>query len=41
LLAEIGEGAEGAIDQGSPVLPLSLDRIVEWREQAEVDIAKP
>ena len=41
MLLEGGEHAEGAIDQGLPALPLGPDRFVEWREQAEVDIAKP
>jgi len=39
--AEIGKGAEGAIDQGLPPLPLGPDRLVKGRQQAEVDIAKP
>jgi len=41
LLAEIGEGAEGALDQGAPPVSLGPDRLVEGRQKAEVDIAKP
>lgn len=35
---QIGEGAEGAIDQGLPPLPLGPDRLVKGRQQAEIDI---
>jgi len=41
LLAEIGEGAESAIDQGLPSFPLGPNRLVKGRQQAEIDIAKP
>ena len=36
--AKIGEGAEGAIDQGPTSLPPGPDRLIKGRKQAEVDI---
>lgn len=38
LVLETLERAEGAIDQGLPSFPLGPNGLVEWREQAEVDI---